>query len=281
MQRPALIRHITMRRCKTSVALYHLCRSGLLCTVYAILFAVVISGCATSHNYLNDEASPHYTIEHVVRQSEYGCRYRTVLRRPVVERVPYTVVLGHGFLRGQRNMRGLAAALADAGIAVVTLDFCHMKPWNGHHMRNGAEMTKVADFWGVESVVYAGFSAGALAALVAAGSDERAQALVLLDFVDQSPIGQQAINTRVTALPVLAIAAEPASCNANARGLRLLETLPKLRLQRLTAASHCAFESPTSWLCNLVCGADKPADARLRRQIINQVVSAVLDLPGA
>lgn len=278
MQRSALNHQASKQRCKSLPAVCWMSRFVLLRFLWAVLLSGVISGCATSKSYLLQENSPHYTIEHVVQQSEYGCRYLTVLRQPLVKRVPFTVVLGHGFLRGQRNMRGLAAALADAGVTVATLDFCHMKPWNGHHLRNGAEMTKVANYWGAESVVYAGFSAGALAALVAAGIDHRARALVLLDFVDQPPIGLQAIDARVSTLPVLAIAGKPASCNAKTRGMQLLQALPNLRLQHFNAASHCAFESPTSWLCNVVCGADRQDDAHLRPQIISQIVSAVVDL---
>jgi len=49
------------------------------------------------------------------------------------------VVIGHGFLRNQTRMHGLAQAIAAAGMNAVTVDFCNMRLWNGAHRRNAQD----------------------------------------------------------------------------------------------------------------------------------------------
>lgn len=101
------------------------------------------------------------------------------------------VVLGHGFLRSQEHMRDLATAIARSGVPVATLDFCNTRLWDGRHFRNGLDMIRVADALEAERRIYAGFSAGALAALVAAHVDSNSLGIVGLDLVDAQGLGKR------------------------------------------------------------------------------------------
>ena len=92
------------------------------------------------------------------------------------------------FLRDQDNLVGLSRALANHGIQVVTLDFCNMRLWNGNHESNGLDMRALAQKLRMsDNIIYGGFSAGALAAVLAADDDTRA--ILALDLVDQNDLG--------------------------------------------------------------------------------------------
>ncbi len=116
--------------------------------------------------------------------SPTDCELHYRLYRPLGADPGDLVVIGHGFLRGKERMTGLAHALAKAGIATAALDFCNDRLWDGGHVRNALDMMKVADVLGARRVVYLGFSAGALAALIAGRNDTRAIGVVALDLVD-------------------------------------------------------------------------------------------------
>lgn len=194
------------------------------------------------------------------------------------------VVLGHGFLRSQERMAGLAEAIAEAGIPAATLDFCNMRFWDGRHQQNGLDMIAVAAHLGaqleVERVVYSGFSAGALAALVAARNDPRALGAVTLDLVDTQGIGQRAVANLDK--PVLGLAGEATNCNARDNGRAVFAASPATTLQRIPGAGHCDFEAPTDGLCELVCddpdAAGASATAALRGHILARATAAIVAL---
>ncbi|NEX18461.1 MAG: hypothetical protein C1943_18125 [Halochromatium sp.] len=132
-----------------------------------------------------------------VLSSATGCSIHYRLYKPAVAgtsaQASTLVILGHGFLRSQARMAGLAETIAAAGIPVATLDFCNMRFWDGQHQQNGLDMMALArHLGGVQPVIYVGFSAGALAALVAARNDPEALGAVTLDLVDAQGIGKRA-----------------------------------------------------------------------------------------
>ncbi len=161
------------------------------------------------------------------------------------------VLLAHGFLRGQARMQDLAARMAGEGLRVATLDFCNQKPWAGRHVQNSRDMLALARHLGAERVVYAGFSAGGLAALLAAREDRDTVGVLTLDLVDAGDLGLGA--ARALDKPLFAIAGEPANCNADGNGAAVYVAAAGARVQRVRGASHCDFESPTDRLCELVC----------------------------
>lgn len=192
------------------------------------------------------------------------------------------IVLAHGFLRDQRNMRGLAMALAEAGYPVATLNARHDSPLSGGHAKNSQDMIALARHLKAERVIYAGFSAGALAALLAAQTDPSAAGALTLDLVDSQGLGLKA--ARALALPVVALAGAPTNCNANNNAAPVYRAIQNLRLTPIPEASHCDFESPSDWLCRALCqappGQDESTKAAVRAEIIRDAVAGIDQLAG-
>ncbi len=186
------------------------------------------------------------------------------------------VVLGHGFLRHSAQMAGLAQALAEAGMTTVALDFRHTRLWDGGHVRNAFDMIAVADALGASRVVYAGFSAGALAALIAGRNDPRTVGVVALDLVDAQGMGaHMAADLKP---PLIGLVGDPSSCNAQNNGLTVYAASRTATIKRISGAGHCAFESPTDWLCRLVCERSAPDQDAIRQDIIRTATAAAHSL---
>ncbi len=215
-------------------------------------------------------------IERGIQPSRTGCMMHYTRYRPAGAQGGDLVVLGHGFLRSEARMAGLALALAEAGVATVTLDFCNDRLWNGHHIRNGLDMMSLADILGARRVVYAGFSAGALAALVAGRNDARTLGVVALDLVDADGLG-----VRMAAgfeRPLVGLVGAPSSCNAHNNGLGVYATGNQSVVEHFPDADHCDFESDTDWLCRLLCERGTAPPATMRGDIMRATVAAVSDL---
>jgi hypothetical protein len=208
--------------------------------------------------------------------SASGCLLRYSLFRPPVPVSDAVVVLGHGFLRSKERMEGLARALAAAGMTTVAMDFCNSRIWDGRHYQNGLDMRRVADAVAADRVVYAGFSAGGLAALVAARQDNRSLGIVALDLVDDRGLGLRMVKGLGT--PLIGIMGEPSACNARGNGMPIFAANELARVRVLPGAGHCDFESPTDWLCKAVCDQPPEGAPRLRDRIIDLAVGAVADL---
>lgn len=248
-------------------------------TVFCLLAALLLAGCLSLGGG-NSLASPRsdsdrYTLLERSATSQFGCRYSYRVYQPDAPRTKTSLVLGHGFLRDQDNMVGLGRAVANAGIRAVTLDYCNMRPWNGHHKRNAQDMRDLAESLGIsDDVIFAGFSAGALAAVLAADNDTRA--IMALDLVDQAELGATAITNLTT--PLIGISGPASGCNANNNGDTVYKTRAKSALSSLLKidyASHCEFESPSNWLCETACGdKDNDQSANMQRaSIIHRVVN--------
>ncbi len=219
---------------------------------------------------------PERRVETGVVDSATGCALHYRLYRPTTARTEDLVVLGHGFLRSQERMADLAQALAEEGIPTVTLDFCNARFWDGRHFRNGLDMIRVADALDAKRVVYAGFSAGGLAALVAGRSDPRTLGVVALDLVDAGRLGEGM--AAGLDRPLIGLVGDPSPCNAENNGLAVFSATDRAAVERVTGAEHCDFESPTDWLCRLVCKRDAPDEASPRRDIIAAATDAVASL---
>jgi hypothetical protein len=152
----------------------------------------------------------------------------------------------------------------------ATVDFCNARPWDGGHAQNGRDMVALAKSLGKRPVVYGGFSAGALAALVGARQDPSSLGVVALDLVDDGGLG----------LPMFGLMGEPSACNAQGNGTSVYSAARFGNAEVIQGAGHCDFESPTSWFCELVCGRTAKS-ASLRREIIASAVSAAAELLGA
>lgn len=218
------------------------------------------------------------TVQQGSVQSDTGCPIDTTRFEPRHPRTAVPVILAPGFLRDRRHLTGLARALADHGIPAVTLDLCNRRPWDAAPVRNALDMIAVARRLGARQVVYGGFSAGALAALIAGRLDPHTRGVLALDLVDQASLGVGM--ARALDRPLLGLAGDPAACNAYNNGLKVFVASPGGRVARIPGAGHCDFESPTDWLCESVCaGVDGGSPAR-RQAIIEAAVTAAADLVG-
>ena len=212
------------------------------------------------------ESAAQFQIEWGQTLSATGCTLDYAWYRPAAAPVGELVVLAHGFLRNKARLDGLARALAATGLAVVTVDFCNTRLWRGNHARNGLDLIAVANQLNARRVVYAGFSAGGLAALVAAHADPRTLGVLTLDLVDAQGLGQRLAPQLQR--PVIGLFGEPAACNAENNGVATLLAAPRAQIERINGASHCDFEAPTDWLCRAVCESEAAASGAAQRQAV-------------
>ena len=220
--------------------------------------------------------APGVRIERGQARSATGCALDYAWYRPASAAPGELVVLAHGFLRNKARLAGLARALAETGISVVTVDFCNTRPWRGNHARNGFDLIAVADRLEARRLVYAGFSAGGLAALVAARNDPRTLGVLTLDLVDARELGR--LMVQGLDRPVIGLFGEPASCNADNNGLATLAAARQASIERVAGASHCDFEAPTDWLCRALCEPDRAGAEQRRAAILARSVTAVRSL---
>ncbi len=220
----------------------------------------------------------NYTLHELSASSLAGCEFDYRVYQPTRATTTTSIIIGHGFLRNQDNMVGLSRALANRGIPAITLNFCNMRPWNGHHERNARDMRHLATLLGrAHDIIYAGFSAGALAAVLAA--DNNTRAIMALDLVDQNNLGLDAI--KKLSVPLLGLSGPPSACNANNQSNAVFSSRNERRSGSpgiVPGASHCEFESPSNWLCAVACGDDdgKQTDMMQRSNIIEKSIDALL-----
>lgn len=266
----------------------YLIRLSILLPIMAAVGGCLSLGSELSHakpKFQND----HYALVEGQKKSSLGCVFDYRIFEPKAPISSTLVILGHGFLRNQNRLIDLSKALANSGIRTVTMDYCNMRPWNGNHQANAQDMRGLATALGNEqNVIYGGFSAGALAAVLAA--DESTKAVFILDFVDQADLGKAALSA--LQIPLIGMHGPPSACNANSQAQNAVENYLQDRAKRtgvyqlISDASHCEFESPSNWLCRAACADDDPEsdNQRTRQLIIDRSVEMLkpyLDAPAA
>jgi len=190
--------------------------------------------------------------------SAYGCEVVYELHGPVQKSEIPTVVLAHGFKRSRDTMRGWAQHWAELGIPSVLLDFCNATLINGHHQRNAEDMRALVGKLNLDKVVYAGFSAGGLAAYLAALDDQAAVAYLGLDSVDSGDLAREA--PRRLPVPALFLVGEPSICNAHGNFTPVFERWPNYNVVSVNGATHCHFELPYNNRCAWMCGRRTPEE---------------------
>jgi len=171
------------------------------------------------------------------------------------------VILAHGFLRDLRSMRGWAEHFASHGWLAIVASLCQSTPFDGRHAGNAADLRLLIETLAPEHPgprIYAGFSAGGLAALLAAHANPRASAVLALDPVDS---GGLLANLPPTPVPGLVLLAEPSSCNAQGNAVAPLASWPNLQIERIDNGTHCHFEQPFARACEWLCGRVTPQAA--------------------
>jgi pimeloyl-ACP methyl ester carboxylesterase len=188
-----------------------------------------------------------------------GCRMRHSVASPTGVEPLATIVLAPGFTRPPSSMEPFARHLASWGFRVVTAPLCSNSPFGVDHAKNGEALAELADSLDLHDVIFSGFSAGGLAAFLAAARSERAAGYVGLDAVDWGDLAVKAASSFTK--PAWFIVAEPSSCNADANFGPVLAALAEAPALRVTAASHVDVESGDCDVLGLactMCGAASP-----------------------
>tara|TARA_B100000700_G_scaffold247491_1_gene276950 strand:- start:31700 stop:32686 length:987 start_codon:yes stop_codon:yes gene_type:complete len=201
---------------------------------------------------------------------------------------PPVVVLGHGFARGSGVMTGWAEHLSSWGAEVLLPTLCHYNIWLGvDHEMNGWNMVELASLHGSASTVYAGHSAGGLAAIIAASQDKNAAGVLGLDTTDTEDIpgvddhiGQSHAGS--VSCPAFLIAGEPSTCNAENNGIDLFRMMSDYRSVRVASSDHCDFENPTDAVCEMSCENSTVifGDSEIRSAIITLGTASVMSMTG-
>jgi len=248
-----------------------------------ILSELVFAGCASnSSNPVGEDGKDTYTIigpdyrnqgkgsydslEGQLKSST-GCEVSYTYYRPRDVSSDVLVIIGHGFMRSKRRMAYWAQHLAGWGLSVVNLEFCNSKFWAGNHDLNGADMVAVSRKLHAGKVIYTGFSAGGLAAMVAANLDKNTLAFFGLDMVDNQGLGKKIAPKLV--VPFYGLVAAPSACNANNNGLDSYALVPHSNVIKVEDSSHCHFEFPVDGKCSFVCGK---GEIRFSRDMIQQTI---------
>jgi dienelactone hydrolase len=184
------------------------------------------------------------------------------------------VILAHGFTRTRITMTDHAERLAREGLLVVAPDlpyFWHSGD-NAQALRHLIAMMLAGKFAPpVSRVVLVGFSAGGLAALLAADAPGVVGYIGLDPFDRPSGLGRDA--AKKLQKPAYLIRAPGSRCNAFAVAEPWKTAFPKLAEDRVVPeATHCDFESPTDWVCRSACGGTDEA----RRKTIADALSAAV-----
>jgi len=248
-----------------------------------ILLDLICAGCVSGTSNLDEEddigvlavRGPDYRNQGTVAYdsiegkltSAAGCEVVYTYFRPEELLADVLVIIGHGFMRSKKRMAVLARHLAGWGLPVANVEFCNSKLWAGNHALNGADMVAVALKLNAGRVLYTGFSAGGLAALAAAGSDNKTIALFGLDMVDHKGLGKK-IAPELT-VPFYGLIAAPSMCNADRNGLQVYNVASKTRVVEIEDATHCHFEFPFDGKCAFACGK---GEKRFRRETIQKTI---------
>jgi pimeloyl-ACP methyl ester carboxylesterase len=131
----------------------------------------------------------------------------------------------------------------------------------------------------IDRVVLVGFSAGALAAILAATAPGVVGYVGLDPFDRPGGVGLAAAKT--LPVPSRLLRAPPSFCNAYGIAAPWAGALPPPTQDRvIEAATHCDFEAPTDRACTLFCGATDPQRQQIVRQTLADAVREWLLAPS-
>lgn len=236
------------------------------------LSAVFALGLAAASSGISRADNPR-TIEVGTR---HGALSTDVFTPPTGTPLRGGAILSHGFMRTRETMSQHARNLASEGVVAVAPNL----PYQVDSRRNAEAIRDVAAQLrsgalgpAADRIVLIGFSAGALASVIAATDLPGIAGFVALDAFDR-PSGIGITAARQLGVPATAIRAPAAGCNAYGIAAPWGAAFPKPDGDLfIDGATHCDFESPTDGICRLFCfGSD---DAK-RRQVEDALRAAVL-----
>lgn len=205
-----------------------------------------------------------------------GCSMTYDLYTPQGQADAPVVVLAHGFQGNRGTMGGWAEHWASWGVRVVAPDLCHASIIDTDHPQNGDDLRALVTALSLGPVLYAGYSAGGLAAVLAASEDDQAVALLGLDMVDADGLGMTAAPGVVA--PAFDVVGEPSMCNTTNNGIAVFAATADGHALRVTDADHCDFQNPADFLCGLTCagGSGSFDDTQIQTAVLGLSTAVVV-----
>lgn len=206
------------------------------------------------------------------------------------------VVITHGFARGRANMVGWGRHVASHGFDAAVVELC--TNFVGiDHPKNGKALAQFAEKrYPNRDVVFVGYSAGGLAAVLAGIEADNAAGVFGLDMVDSNGAafpGAPSSNpffgkdrADELTVPFWGIKGEPSSCNDDGNGQAVYDEATDGRVLKLVDAGHCDFERPKNAgaiACTIGCPDPNPSaftDAEQQDILAAMLISFVQDIAG-
>ncbi len=188
------------------------------------------------------------------------------------------VLLAHGFMRSIDDMAATAEHIASWGVKVYAVPLC-TNSFQINHQLNGEAIAALGQALEPSGPIYAGFSAGGLAAWVAAANDPAAVAYVGLDAVDNGGLAGMVAGD-ITA-PIRGAIAEPGQCNTNNNFLPVYDMKAGAPVIKIIDAQHFDFETDACGLGDFGCNFCAPAGPETRATTLGMVTAGVLVESGA
>ena len=194
------------------------------------------------------------------------------------------VTLVHAFSREMDTLYELAEHYASWGLGVITMNLLHSSIFGNDPLQDALDLRELSDYFSDgRPVIYAGHSAGAMRAIVAASGDTNAVAILGLDLTDgvyDDTDGEflGLMHAGMLSIPVWGLLAEPSSCNANGNGLNVYMNAENGNAISITDADHCDFEFPTNLICTVFCqgGNENFSEEEIKSVILNLSTSFLL-----
>jgi hypothetical protein len=186
--------------------------------------------------------------------------------------------IGPGLGSSREALDALAEHIASWGLVTHTVSLCT----NGgsiDHARNGAVLAAFGAGLG-RATLYGGFSAGGLAAMLAAAQAPEARGLLALDAVDTEDLARGALEA--LEVPVHALAGEPSGCNSDGNMLAQYRGR-SVRVLKVNEAHHFIFEGAAceGLKCALCSGGGEPEAEAVRALATAFVLGASGAVPSA
>lgn len=162
------------------------------------------------------------------------------------------IIFAHEFVSSHDYLLGLSQHYASWGLKVATMNQLHSSLTDNDPIQDAENLILLSNqILDGGSVIYAGYSAGGLRAIIASALDTNTVAFFGLDMVDIEAIGQSYANE--LDIPIFGLAGESSACNSQANGIGIYNESVNSKLLRITEADHCDFQSPNSFICTFLC----------------------------
>ena len=162
------------------------------------------------------------------------------------------IIFAHEFVSSHDYLLDLSQHYASWGIKVGTMNQLHSSLVNNNPVQDAQDLILLSNqILGGGQVIYTGYSAGGLRAIIASALDTNTISFFGLDIVDLDAIGQtyaQDLN-----IPIFGLAGEASTCNSQLNGIGIYNQAENSKLLRVTEADHCDFQGPNSFFCTFLC----------------------------